>query len=131
MLVSVYGTLKKNQSNHSRISKGKYVGSFETLPIYKFYSINDRFPALKSGGHTSVMMEVYDVTHEILSDIDSLEGYDKNNPENSHYIRKQIETPFGTSFVYMYNRPIKSQATEIHDNDWVDYISLKRIVKIN
>lgn len=129
MKLAVYGTLKKGLHNHHYLQKSKYIGEFETLPIYNFFSVRDSFPAVTKGGYRSVLMEVYDVTHEILDAIDGLEGYKKFKEEDSLYVRKEIDTPYGVCFTYFYNKNTKHLAPIVDSHDWKEFISIKQIYK--
>lgn len=128
MKVAVYGTLRKGESNHALLSKAKYVGLFETNPEYNFFSVNDAFPAITQKGNTSIIMEVYEVSHDILQGVDNLEGYDKGNKENNLYNRIEINTPFGKAYTYVYNKNVKHLPV-INGNDWKEYISIRRVVR--
>lgn len=131
MKVAVYGTLKKKESNHEHyLSKAKYVGEYETEPIYNFYSIDDQFPGITLNGNTSIVMEVYEVTNDQLNEIDILEGYTQNNKDNNHYNRIEINTPYGKAFTYIYNRSINGLSKILEYNDWKEYISIRNLVKI-
>jgi gamma-glutamylcyclotransferase (GGCT)/AIG2-like uncharacterized protein YtfP len=129
MKVAVYGTLKYGCSNHSNyLSKSKFIGEYETEPIYKFYSINDFYPAIKEGGYSSILMEVYEVTDEQLKKIDGLEGYNKNTPKTSLYDRVEINTPYGKAYTYLYNNGIHGK--EITDtNDWREYKKFVNLIQ--
>lgn len=131
MLVAVYGTLKSDQHNHNKyLSNAKYVGTFESLPIYNFFSINDMFPGITKNGHSSVLMEVYKVDKTELNAIDILEGYKNSNEEGSMYLRREIETPFGVAFTYFYNNTNKNNIPITNTCDWGEYISIKTISNV-
>src|SRR5690554_523466 len=118
-LVSVYGTLRKGCSNHRFVHSTKYMGSFESKPIFSMHSMSDVYPALKLGGTTSVVIEVYEVTDAQLKAIDGLEGYHPEGKVNL-YDRKKIFTPYGESYIYIYNGNV-AKYKKIEDGDWKEY----------
>ncbi len=126
MKVAVYGTLRKRQSNSSILKDSEYLGSFESEPDYNMYSVHDVFPAITEGGYTSVKMEVFKASRDVLKRLDGLEGYrGKNNPDN-HYNRSFINTPWGKALVYTYNSDV-SRLQKIDSGDWVDYMQQIKI----
>jgi len=131
MKVAVYGTLQIGQPNHDAyLKKAKYVGEFESLPIFNFYSVRNQFPAITRGGHTSVFMEVFEVTNEMLEEIDRLEGYSRSNPDISMYTRQEIDTPFGQAYVYIYNRPVKTLIPIKNTHHWKDYAGMNKSLNV-
>ena len=124
-LISVYGTLRKDCSNHRIIEKAKYIGSFESKPIFNMYSINDAFPALKLGGNNSIVIEVYEVDDATLKRVDGLEGYNPEGKTNL-YDRKKIFTPYGESYIYIYEGGINNSKV-IKSGDWKDYEVLNQL----
>lgn len=118
-LISVYGTLRKGGYNHRIIEKAKYIGSFESKPIFTMYSINDAFPALKLGGNNSIVIEVYEIDNTTLKKVDGLEGYNPQGKTNL-YDRKKIFTPYGESYIYIYEGNIGNSKV-IESGDWEDY----------
>lgn len=103
-LVAVYGTLRKGSGNHfllendesvfrgtERISGWEmfYYGSFLSFPWIK--------PTEDIG--SSIVVEVYEVSDDVMEDLDSLEGYNPNNPKE-FYDRTQVETQHGMAWIY-------------------------------
>lgn len=121
-LVAVYGSLRKGQGNHSVINNknSKFLGEFQTNPIYNLFAISSGFPGLKENGATSVVMEVYEVTDDVLESINILEGYDSNSDNNTFYNRIKIPTPFGEAYTYLYV-PHACESLLIENGDWVTY----------
>ena len=77
-LVSVYGSLRKKQSNYEYyLSSSIYKGTFSTEPEYTLHSLS-YYPGLKLNGSTSIVMEVYEVDEETLNTVNRLEGYRPN-----------------------------------------------------
>lgn len=100
ILVAVYGTLRKGFGNHRLLKNAKYLGTFNSEPIYNLHDLGG-FPGLKHNGNTSVVMEVYKVTPEEAYNVDCLEGYNPNE-KPTFYDKEIIETPFGKAGVYIY-----------------------------
>jgi len=55
---------------HPTIAEHPFLGAAKTAPIYRFYSVGDRFPALwpVPDGGVSVVGELYDVPLDTLRD---------------------------------------------------------------
>lgn len=110
--IAVYGSLREGLHNHYLIEDSKFLGAFNSEPIFNLYTLGG-FPGLKTEGNTSVVMEVYEVDDKTASRVDQLEGYNPNRKDNTFYDKIQIDTPFGEAGLYIY----------------VDYISEDRLVK--
>ena len=126
MKVAVYGSLRKGLGNHQCYLKNETcVGTFETKPEYTMYSLGG-FPGLVKGGHTSILMEVYDVNMDKMKELDILEGYSgKDNPSN-HYNRTMIDTPYGKAVTYLYNYNTAG-ITKVTSGDWVEFTKMQQI----
>lgn len=127
MLVAVYGTLRKGYGNFQRLlSENKYVGTYETTPIYNLYNLG-AFPGMTKEGSTSVTLEVFEVDEKKLEELDSLEGYDIDRSKDANfYEREPIETPFGTAFTYFYYRGTLP-ANLIKSGDWKEFQDSKKL----
>jgi len=128
MLVAVYGSLRKGLSNYNYYLKtSKYVGSFESEPIYTLKSL-EAFPALLKEGETSVVMEIFRINQDTLDALDKLEGTYGIDDKNNFYNREMIETPYGEAFVYFYNsaEDIKD-ARIVRSGDWKEYLANHRL----
>ena len=66
----VNGEGMRGGSVHHSIAEHPFIGPARTAPIYRFYSVGDRFPALwpVDEGGTSVVGELYDVPLDTLRD---------------------------------------------------------------
>ena len=100
ILIATYGTLRKGFGNHRLLKNAKYLGTFNSEPLYNLHDLGG-FPGLKHNGNTSVVMEVYKVTPEEAYNVDCLEGYNPNE-KPTFYDKEIIETPFGKAGVYIY-----------------------------
>lgn len=120
-LVSVYGSLREGMGNHRLLESenSKLLGEFRTKPEYTLFSLG-AFPGLLKNGNTSIVVEVYEVTDNVLKRLDGLEGYHEDDLEQSFYIRETINTPFGESYIYFYNgNPGNKEIVE--SGDWTEY----------
>lgn len=122
--IGVYGSLRKGLHNYLYFlkNKGKYLGEFRTKPEYTLITLG-QFPGLLEGGNTPVHMEVYEVNKEQLKEIDSLEGWNPNNPEKSMYIKKEISSPYGKISIYIYNIDSKKINSKdiVKSGNWTNY----------
>jgi len=72
--VFVYGTLLRGEKNHHVLQGSPCIGVARTEPAYTLVSLGS-IPAMTRGGTTSVRGEVFEVTDEVLADLDKLEGH--------------------------------------------------------
>lgn len=118
-LVSVYGSLRKKQSNYEYyLSSSIYKGTFSTEPEYTLHSLSF-YPGLKLNGNTSVVMEVYEVDEKTLETLNRLEGY-RPGEKSSFYDRIEINTPWGKAFTYIYVNELSKESI-VESGDWVKY----------
>ncbi|MFT3921171.1 MAG: gamma-glutamylcyclotransferase family protein [Myxococcales bacterium] len=89
-LVFVYGTLMQDQHHHDQLAGAEFLGARRTRPEYELVLV-DYFPAMLSGGTTSVLGELYAVDDLTLARLDELEEV----PE--FYVRERIELSDATS----------------------------------
>ena len=78
MLFFVYGTLKKNQSNHWLINevRGKFVSKCKTVYKHPMYQLNQPFPYLddvQDKGHV-IQGELYEIHKKFEDRLDDFEG---------------------------------------------------------
>jgi len=99
--VGVYGTLKRGHSNHGVLAGARYVGRCQVRAI-TLYDIGP-FPGAKLRKSQGVNVEVYDVTDRVFARLDKLEDYKPHAPGAGEYDRRQLETPFGPAWIYLYN----------------------------
>lgn len=130
-IVAVYGSLRREQYNYFNLGLDlqKYIGTFETEPIYSLYSAG-AFPCLKKGGTTSVIMDVFKVDDRTLEDINSLEGF-MEGIEATFYDREVIKTPFGEDAYYYIYVPSVKTMPKVKSGDWVNYCEQKSNVEIS
>ncbi|MEP1213454.1 MAG: gamma-glutamylcyclotransferase family protein [Marinobacter sp.] len=102
--VGVYGTLKKGHSNHHFMATARFVGRCRLKQI-TLYDIGP-FPGAKLRPSQGIDVEIYDVTNELFARLDQLEGHNPRAPRAGEYDRRQLETPFGLAWIYLYNRDV-------------------------
>ena len=117
ILISVYGTLRRNNGNHRLIENADYKGTYITEPIYNLYSLGG-FPGMREEGETAVVMEVYAVNAEEARRVDGLEGYTPGE-QPYFYDKIQIETPWGQAGVYTYVKQ-PNESSLIESGDWMN-----------
>lgn len=89
--VAVYGTLKKNPSNHVFLAGQTYLGEADLTSIV-LYDLG-WYPAAKLRQSQGVRVEVYEISDETLALLNRLEGFQASAPETGLYRRVQLETP--------------------------------------
>ncbi len=89
ILVFVYGTLLRGESNAHLLAKAQYLGCAHTRPGFELVDLGP-YPAMTPGGNSSVVGEVYAVDSRTLATLDRLEGH----PE--YYCRIDIVLSDGT-----------------------------------
>jgi gamma-glutamylaminecyclotransferase len=74
-LVFVYGTLKRDGSNHHFLAKQKFLGAARTAPGFRLYDVGG-FPGMvvKPDDRDGVIGEVWAVDAATLAQLDRLEG---------------------------------------------------------
>lgn len=113
--VAVYGSLKKGFANNFLLQNAKYEGQFTTEPKFTMLNMGGAYPAVVKGGTTPILCEVYsEVDERTLRALDSLESFDRANPDKSYYLREVIETSFGKSWVYYLNTRLEV----LSSGDW-------------
>jgi gamma-glutamylcyclotransferase (GGCT)/AIG2-like uncharacterized protein YtfP len=92
----VYGTLKQGYHNNYLLQDGKFL-KIDTIHGFRLrYSGNGSgFPVAERSEGDSILVEVYEVTDQIVDDLDWLEGYDEKNKDRSMYERIPVQTDSG------------------------------------
>lgn len=74
MKIAVYGTLKRDFSNHRLLNNAKFLGEGETLPIFDMISFGS-YPGVLDGTD-AIKVEVFEFEDDaILRNLDMLEGH--------------------------------------------------------
>lgn len=121
VLIAVYGTLRTNDYNWSRILKGKAesLGTYTSEPVFTMCT-SGGFPIVSEGKNT-IEYEVFEIkSNEVLEKLHSLEGCtgipgDKNN----WYDIQPIETPHGRAYIYMQHD--YGEGEIIKSGNWFNY----------
>ena len=128
ILYAVYGTLRKEQSNHYLLENKlgvDYIGHYVTKPKYTMFDINGGFPGVIPEGNTSITLEIYEIDNKFIERrLDALEGY--YGKDNDMYKKDIIQTPFGPCFIYFYNCDCFG-LSEIESGDWIDHKNIKHV----
>ena len=120
-LVAVYGSLRRNMHNHYALGKSKYIGTFNSQPIFTMYSVSGKYPAVIKEGSTSIIIEVFEAEDDVQKKLDHLEGYSEDlDKEDNYYNKETIETPYGEAFIYYFNNDVSNFET-IESGDWVSW----------
>ena len=89
------------------------------------------YPAAVPAPDTRVWGEVYRMTEPetVLAALDAIEGYSRENPDRSLYLRKEAEVtlPDGIrarAWVYFYNAPL-GQAPRITSGDYLEHVKAR------
>ena len=119
-LVFVYGTLMKGEHHHDQLDGAEFLGARSTRAQYELVQI-DYFPALITGGTTSVLGELYAVDDAILARLDELEEVPH------YYLRESIELSDDTRVeTYLMPRERIGSAVPIPSGSFRDLSSLAR-----
>lgn len=119
--VLVYGTLKKDFSNHGLLSMAKFLGKTEVPG--KMYSLK-AFPGVRLDEPGSVKCEVYEVDEVTLKRLDRLEGY-RGPGKDNFYDRSNVrftvegESDSGTGYIYEIGREFLNDKEVVQSGEWV------------
>lgn len=102
--VAVYGTLKRGGSNAGLLESARFLGD-DWLTSLTLYDLGP-YPGALLEPSTGVKIEVFEVNDHGLEQLDRLEDYWPDAPDESLYLRKRMATRHGSAWVYIYNRPV-------------------------
>ncbi|WP_332694746.1 gamma-glutamylcyclotransferase family protein [Halalkalibacter lacteus] len=127
-LLFVYGTLRKEGSNHHFIKTAKLIENY----CYVFGELHDTgfgYPVLKEGSEkTKVIGELYEVTKTELQQVDDLEEYSPHNQSNE-YIRMTgqafTENECYEAYFYVVGDQLEHCHNLIKEGDWISYCKRK------
>lgn len=84
-LVFVYGSLRKGLANHTKLRDAVYKGPFRTKEDYYMIGLKSKaYPYVTSEKlhesltHTHITGELYEVSEDLLAELDILEGHPTN-----------------------------------------------------
>lgn len=105
--VAVYGTLKRGRSNHRLLRGACFLGE-DCLPGLRLYDLGS-YPGAVTGRSVGIAVEVFSIRDTHLPKLDWLEDCRPDLPAAGLYRRLQVETRFGTAWLYLYNGTVKGR----------------------
>jgi len=96
--VFVYGTLKSSEGNHHLLEQAVLLGEDKTEARFTMINLG-YYPGVLLHGSNQISGEVYEITPEIESNLDALEGVDYGL-----YGKTTVNTKFGPALMYHYLR---------------------------
>lgn len=111
MLIFVYGTLLRGESNHCELGAARFVADACTEPRYELVSLG-HYPALLEHGTDAVRGEIFDVPDEWLGHLDLFEDVP------TLYERKRVALTHGEAIGYVMRRDVAGAAPRIESGDW-------------
>ncbi|MEY8712663.1 gamma-glutamylcyclotransferase [Mangrovibacter phragmitis] len=110
MRIFVYGSLRRKQGNSHWMTNAQWLGD-HTVEHYQLYSVG-HYPGAVPGEGT-VFGEVYRIDASTLAELDAL------RTKAGEYSRQLIQTPFGSAWMYVYQRSVEG-LTYIDTGNWLD-----------
>ncbi len=117
-LVFVYGSLRRDQTNHALLEESEFMGQCLTTAHFCMYDLGPYSAAV--AGEQRLVGEVYRVSDRVFQALDQLEDYPLE------YDRQQILTPFGLAWIYIYQLALPLQIL-VSDGDWSRYLQERNI----
>lgn len=121
--VFVYGSLRRGGWNHGLLQDSKFIGQARTAGRCALYACPvSGLPYLTTEGVSRVTGEVFEVSDEVLADIDSLEGH----PESYCRLPVDIEMLNGAIIeaeAYFWLNEI-TDLELVPSGDWFDAVTL-------
>lgn len=122
--IALYGTLQMNEVYYKKFQLNKKLKFIDTCEFKGvLYDLGD-YPGYCHGDGL-IHGQLYEILDEsVFDDLDVYEEYDKNNYENSLYIRDQIKLHKTdiTAWIYIYNQKIKPSDKIIYTGNWIEHI---------
>jgi len=118
--VFVYGTLRRNESNHSYLQKAKEVAT-QCFVQGALYDTGCGYPAMLEKPDCRVYGELYQVNALELTALDALEGYHGEGKDNLYRrVRRAVYTDRGPveAFVYIWAKDEDVLGEQIDSGDW-------------
>ncbi|PRO66912.1 gamma-glutamylcyclotransferase [Alkalicoccus urumqiensis] len=118
MLLFVYGTLRKFQTNHSFLDEMSCV-SENAWSSGKLCFTSQPYPALLEGSE-DVIGELYEITGKVDKLVERLEGYDPDNESSSLYLKRlvPVHTDRGSVFAWTYFYQEDDAVDPVPFQDW-------------
>jgi len=125
-LIGLYDNTRRKGGNHTLLPSAQceYIGNYDTEPIYYMYSFEDNtWCGIKTGGNTSINIEVYSVSEEISDNLDDFNSYDPSSRDMDNlFLREKVNSPYGEIEIYIYNNETFNNEP-LESGDWIDYIN--------
>lgn len=118
----VYGSLRKARENNRFLRNCEFVEEVR-VPGYDLYALG-WYPGIKPNqdNKDGIVGEVYtlpDDEEHTIKTLDMYEGFVKDNPGGSLFIREEIEVKGEPTYVYVYNGRTDAQfAAKVPSGDW-------------
>jgi gamma-glutamylcyclotransferase (GGCT)/AIG2-like uncharacterized protein YtfP len=120
--VFVYGSLLRGEGNHKLLRNSELLGETTTPEGFGIIDLG-WFPGAIRTEKGKVVGEVYEVDDETLNRLDSLEGYNRRDPLEGLYNRIEIDTEYGTAYMYLYNdRFMIRHMPTIEEGNWKKHL---------
>ena len=135
LLVAVFGHQRKGCDNESYMRGAEYIG-LGTVSGFSLY-LDGGLPVVRRserGRGSSVVVDIFKVTLEVLARLDICEGYCPAPDGNTdacatervqvivHPITKTPDNEIYSCFLYVYKLPVFNNAIRIHDGDLISYL---------
>jgi gamma-glutamylaminecyclotransferase len=111
MLLFVYGTLCRGESNHRQLAGGLFRAVASTTAEYELVDMGG-YPALLEGGSTAVRGELYEIDPSHLGRLDAFEDVPRL------YDRKTVRIGDVAAETYVMRRDVAGAAPRIPSGDW-------------
>ncbi|KGD70708.1 MULTISPECIES: gamma-glutamylcyclotransferase family protein [Tatumella] len=109
MRIIVYGSLRRKQGNSHWMTNAQWLGDYQ-VEGYDLYNLG-LYPGVVAG-QGSVYCEVYRIDATTLGELDAL------RTRGGEYKRQLLSTPYGTAWMYIYQRPVAGRL-QIKSGDWL------------
>ena len=110
MRIFVYGSLRRKQGNSHWMTNAQWLGDHRG-ENFQLFSIGHYPGAVPGEGE--VLGEVYRIDASTLAELDAL------RTKGGEYRRQLIQTPFGSAWMYVYQRDVKG-LERIETGNWLD-----------
>lgn len=108
--VFVYGTLRRGESNYHWMKGTRWLGRHVTEPGFTMLHLGG-YPGVVPGGRSAITGEVFALKKRDLLRLDRLEDFPRL------YRREEIDTPFGSAWMYLMVQPPRYPRVIGH-GDW-------------
>jgi gamma-glutamylcyclotransferase (GGCT)/AIG2-like uncharacterized protein YtfP len=128
--VFVYGSLLSGMGNHGLLGDSEKLGISHSPEGFEMIDLGAFPGAIKTGNpDVKIIGEVYKVTDDTLSRLDRLECYNHIDGSKGLYDRLEIDTKFGTAYIYIFNNRYGKPRSTVEDGDWKSYYTRRYTLK--